>query len=135
MTAIEEAETALGRYEAGRRGMDDFDALRSDLAAALRSLIEHSKEMGADNEATAANHRAYWQGRAVKAESERDALQARIDAVLRRHVEKHGESPRYAPDDWDHERKPVSWEPYVICAHEGTQWPCFTVRILKGENP
>lgn len=47
-----------------------------------------------------------------------------LDAVEAIHKPKNGVSPRYAPDDWDHEYDPVSWEEYVICQGDRTSWPC-----------
>ena len=72
-----------------------------------------------------------------RARNERYATQAKLreaEAViakeLSRHREKHGETPRFAPDDYQHELEPTHWEPYVICDACGTFWPCKTTQTL-----
>lgn len=55
-----------------------------------------------------------------------------LEAVLAIHSVKHGESPRYAPDDLEHEREPVSWEPYTVCQGcSASPYPCRTVRAIE----
>ena len=56
--------------------------------------------------------------------------EAVIAKELSRHREKHGETPRFAPDDYQHELEPTHWEPYVICDACGTFWPCKTTQTL-----
>mgnify|MGYP003558646982 CR=1 FL=1 len=56
--------------------------------------------------------------------------EAVIEKELLRHREKHGETPRFAPDDYQHELEPTHWEPYVICDACGTFWPCKTTQTL-----
>ena len=56
--------------------------------------------------------------------------EAVIEKELSRHREKHGETPRFAPDDYQHELEPTHWEPYVICDACGTFWPCKTTQTL-----
>lgn len=68
--------------------------------------------------------------RASASLADRDRLHKAITEELSRHSEKHGESPRYAPDDYEAEREPMHWEPYVICNADGTDYPCRTRRIL-----
>ena len=59
------------------------------------------------------------------------AAQATIAEIQSHHHEKHGESPRYAEGDLQHELEPVGWEHYVICDYDKTSWPCMTQRILS----
>lgn len=53
------------------------------------------------------------------------------EEILKRiHRPRRGETARYAPDDFDHEREPTHFEPYVICDGDGTTWPCSTMRAF-----
>lgn len=59
-----------------------------------------------------------------------ERAEAAIERVRAIHRVKHGEKPRYAPDDYHAEREPVSWEPYSMCEGCSATWPCRTVAAL-----
>ena len=74
-----------------------------------------------------------WQDAAAELHATQARLreaEAVIEKELLRHREKHGETPRFAPDDYQHELAPTHWEPYVICDACGTFWPCKTTQTL-----
>lgn len=60
-----------------------------------------------------------------------EAAEAVIAAIADRHKPRNGESPRYAEDDYDHEREPIAWEKYTICDYDKTAWPCATQKLIS----
>lgn len=119
----EDRETLLEAVIVVRRHETEVESLRGWLRVA-----------NGKKEATQAElHRLE---RHVRQETERadangDQYEKLVAALRDRHRPKTGSSPRYAPDDYDAEREPVSWEDYTICAHDGASWPCATVRIIE----
>ena len=70
----------------------------------------------------------------VAGHASRDAevaeLKAKIAEIRGLHWPKRGSAPRYAADDFEHEREPVAWEDYMICDYDKTPWPCKSAQIL-----
>ena len=99
-----------------------FDQTHHDLANALESTVKemHAREL----------HHFEEEKLRAEAEAKLREAEAVIEKELLRHREKHGETPRFAPDDYQHELEPTHWEPYVICDACGTFWPCKTTQTL-----
>ena len=99
-----------------------FDQTHHDLANALESTVKemHAREL----------HHFEEEKLRAEAEAKLREAEAVIAKELSRHREKHGETPRFAPDDYQHELEPTHWEPYVICDACGTFWPCKTTQTL-----
>jgi hypothetical protein len=76
-----------------------------------------------------------WDDVAHSAVEDVPAIADALLRVLEIHTEKHGESPRYAPDDVMHDGPIVGWEPYTMCAGCGVSpFPCATVRAVTGDG-
>lgn len=104
---------------------DDFKpsvqaVMRADALKMVREQTAGVTRIHRENQALVAEVRA------------RDTV---IEAVRAIHREKHGESPRYAPDDVMHDGPIVGWEPYTMCAGcSVSPYPCRTIRAIGGSD-